>query len=207
MTTVACVLRSGGIYGPEWVHRLRDGVGAHTSLPHRFVCLSDALVPSVETMPLQHEWPGWWSKAELFRPGLFHGRVVYLDLDMVVVGVLDPLLAYRGPFVALRDWIRGDPVRSSAAMSWDGDEPPPIYEAMREDPPVFRGRSDYWWNDIADAGALQDAFPDMFGSYKVHGLKRSPGPHSVVDFHGDPKPNATDSEWVEEAWLGVGCAT
>jgi hypothetical protein len=51
--TIACVLRSGGIYTPEWVHRLKRGIERHASAPPRFVCLSDVDVPGVEVLPLR----------------------------------------------------------------------------------------------------------------------------------------------------------
>nr|WP_145924153.1 hypothetical protein [Halomonas elongata] len=40
--------------------------------------------------PLAHGWPGWWSKLELFRP--HGGDLLYLDLDTVVRGDLQPLI-------------------------------------------------------------------------------------------------------------------
>ena len=89
---VACVLRSGGIYSPEWVRKLRDGVARQFTVPHRFVCLSDVDVSAIcERIPLVEDWPGWWSKIELFRSGLFDDTVLYFDLDTVPVGSLDAM--------------------------------------------------------------------------------------------------------------------
>src|SRR6185437_8074786 len=59
MLTVACVLKSGGVYTPEYVERLRSGVGQHLD-HYKFVCLSDVDVP--DRIPLENDWPGWWSK-------------------------------------------------------------------------------------------------------------------------------------------------
>ena len=76
MTTIACVLRSGGDYGPEWVEKLACSAGNVMGyrLGLRFVCLTDMEVPHVECIPLAYGWPGWFSKLELFRPGLFAGE-------------------------------------------------------------------------------------------------------------------------------------
>lgn len=90
--TIACVLRSGGVYDAEWVAKLQRGVARHMTLPHRFVCLSDVDVPC-ERIPLVTDWPGWWSKIELFRKGLFDGPVLYTDLDSVITGPLDGMFA------------------------------------------------------------------------------------------------------------------
>jgi len=87
MLTVACVLRSGGKFDSEYVRKLRDGVLRFANVPHRFVCLSDVDVPC-ERIPLEHNWPGWWSKIELFRPGVIKAPMLYLDLDTIVIGSL-----------------------------------------------------------------------------------------------------------------------
>lgn len=125
--TVACVLRRGGLYwgkreGPffaKYVHVLRDAVAAHLSLPHRFVCLSDSPV-SCDHVGMRDFWPGAWAKIELFRPGLFDGPVLYLDLDTVVLGTLDELAraALDGEFGAARHRQGG---LDAAVMAWRVD--------------------------------------------------------------------------------------
>jgi len=191
--TVACVLRSGGDFTPEYVHRLRAGVEQH--LPNaRFVCLSD--VPEVATHPLEHGWPGWWSKLELFRPGLLTGATLYLDLDTIITGDLTPLAQAIQPrrFVMLQDFTQ--PGRyGSGVMGWHGDWSA-LYYAFAADPQhvMATHRTGDRWGDqafIADRlnGRLatwQDAMPGAVVSYKVHG--RTPGAR-VVCFHGKPRPH------------------
>lgn len=120
--TVACVLRSGGMYDAEWVRKLRDGFARHLTAPHRFVCLSDMDVPC-ERIPLEHDWPGWWSKIELFRPGLFDGPVLYCDLDNVICGPLDGLAGDFDPdyVIGWRDTYRHSLVWASCLMWWWAD--------------------------------------------------------------------------------------
>ena len=59
--TVACVLRSGGVYDARWVRALYRGV--RENWPEGaldFVCLADVDVdvPGVCVEPLAHGWPG-----------------------------------------------------------------------------------------------------------------------------------------------------
>lgn len=125
--TVACVLRRGGLYwgtreGPffaRYVHILRDAVAGHLSLPHRFVCLTDSPV-SCDHVFMRDFWPGAWAKLELFRPGLFDGPVLYLDLDTVALGQLDELarVALDGEFAAVRHRQGG---LDAAVMAWRVD--------------------------------------------------------------------------------------
>jgi hypothetical protein len=130
MLTIACVYKSrtpnkiggviGGTYSEAWVQKLRAGVERSFTVPHRFVCLTDVEIPGVETIPLINDWPGWWSKIELFRPGLFEGPTLFFDLDVVMRGNLD---AMAGPFegmVMLGDVL--PEVRNSTAMWWDASE-------------------------------------------------------------------------------------
>lgn len=122
MITVACVLRQGGKvgYNSSWVDKLKNSVDRNLSIPHRFVCLSDCEV-NCERIPLINAGAGFWSKLELFRPGLFSGPVLYLDLDTVICSSLDEIvqrIQYQD-FVMLHETDKN--VVSSAVMWWQGD--------------------------------------------------------------------------------------
>jgi hypothetical protein len=93
MINIACVLRQGGKVGYDatWVEKLKNSVSRNLSLPYKFVCLSDCDVPC-ERIPLISFGKGFWSKLELFRPNLFNGPVLYIDLDNVICGNLDELV-------------------------------------------------------------------------------------------------------------------
>jgi hypothetical protein len=92
MLTVACLLVRGHVgFTPEYVFRLRSMVARTLRQPHRFVCFTDQpdrFRNSVDTITIKAP-PGcfaWWAKIELFnaRHGL-KGRVLYLDLDVLIV--------------------------------------------------------------------------------------------------------------------------
>lgn len=198
MTTVACVLRSGGRYDESWVDRLRNGLARHAAWDHELVVLTDMELERHRAVPLRHGWRGWWSKAELFRPDLFTKRVVYFDLDVLITGSVYLLLTYAGPFLAVKDhWRPG--TQSSCVMAWDGADPPPIYEAAVRDGMPMRGRFDLWWNEVARAREIQDEFTGLVGSYKAHQLQAGPQHYAVVDFHGSPKPAEADG-WPAALW-------
>ena len=97
MTTVMCVYRSGGDFKPEYVKYLADAVRRNTTKAYEFMCLTDqptqVLFPGVDiVIPLRHNWPGWWSKIELFRGDLTRFPAVYFDLDTVILGSIDLLV-------------------------------------------------------------------------------------------------------------------
>ena len=89
--TVVCVWVQGHVpYGVEYVARLASSVRRSLARPYAFVCLTDqprrvpAGVIPIE-VPSPRPLKGWWSKIELFQPGRFTGRVLFLDLDSLIV--------------------------------------------------------------------------------------------------------------------------
>ncbi len=187
MLTVACVLKSGGIYGPEHVERLRVMVRDHLSAPHCFYGISD--FPPLDRCwwsRLRDNLPGWWSKVELFRPGLFTGRVLYLDLDVTVVGSLDAIVNFHAPFAAIGDYER--PCLNSSVMVWDAGVADHIYTGFREELTFRRGGDQVWISEcMPDAQRLPRAWCP---SWK-HDVKRWNALNheaKVVIFHGRPKP-------------------
>jgi hypothetical protein len=122
MINVVCVLRQGGKvgYDANWVEKLKNSVARNLKLEHRFVCLSDVVVPC-ERIPLISHNAGFWAKLELFRPGLFNGPVLYIDLDTVVCDSLDDIVDQVNDqqFVMLLETDKN--VVSSAVMWWQGD--------------------------------------------------------------------------------------
>ncbi|CAE7488727.1 unnamed protein product [Symbiodinium microadriaticum] len=102
---VAC-LKWGKRYSSVYVNRLWAASRRHLRMPSRFVCFTEdpaGLDDSIEVRPLPASLPLWWGKAYLFseEAGLDGNRVLFLDLDQVILGDLDPLAAYSGAFALL----------------------------------------------------------------------------------------------------------
>jgi len=122
MLDVVCVLRQGGKVGytAEWVDKLHRGVKRNLTIPHRFVCLSDCEV-NCERIELDSGDYGFWSKMQLFKPGVFTGPTLYIDLDTVICNNIDQVVKniQDQRFVM---WIEEDKnIHSSAFMYWQGD--------------------------------------------------------------------------------------
>jgi hypothetical protein len=104
MLTVACVWVNGHLpYPVEYVEKLHAMAERSTDHVFRFVCLTDqpkkvpATMQAIE-IPNPNPMKGWWSKIELFNPGRFIGRVLYLDLDTLIVGNLDAIIDFPSEF-------------------------------------------------------------------------------------------------------------
>ena len=205
---VICVLKSGGVYDREWVRKLKEGVAQHMSQPHDFVCLSDVEV-DCERIPLQHDWTGWWSKVELFRPGVIKGPTLYLDLDTIITGPRDDFTDLPYDFAMLENFNSPDMVGSG--MMWFKDEAPSIvydrfvlgperiiehYRNMKHG--SYMGDQAYIW-DCMDRKVNTIASPKL-RSYKRHCRNGLPEGTSIVCFHGRPRPTEINPDWMRN-WV------
>lgn len=107
-------MKWGTLYRAADVNRLAAQVRRHLPRPHRFICFTDdaaGLEPGVEAMPLpelglpEGSADTRWRKLALFqrRLGDLSGTALFLDLDLVVVGSMEPFFEAEGSFLILRD--------------------------------------------------------------------------------------------------------
>ena len=117
MITVACV-KWGDKYSEEYVYRLRDMVAKNLSIPHQFVCISDEFIEGIYTSkpPNEFELDGWWPKMFLYRPDLFTGKVLYLDLDTVIQKNIDALVSYSDGFCGV--YTKWNPITTDGTYAW-----------------------------------------------------------------------------------------
>jgi FkbM family methyltransferase len=110
--TVACVLVDGPYraYNVDYVVRLERMVRRHLARPYRFVCLTDGrkgdLPAPIETVriPSVPGQEGYWAKVQLFNPAWgFSGRMLYLDLDTLVVRDLAPIVDFPAELALTED--------------------------------------------------------------------------------------------------------
>lgn len=213
-----CVCRVGKNYDLTWSQRLFRQIEEQSrGRDFLFVCLTDDLKSKFDEgvrIPLCRPWPGWWSKLEMFTPGLFpeDRPMVYFDLDTLVTG--DPWrLVHSVPneLVMCRDFLGGPEKSNSSAMAWRGDLSK-IYWKFRADP-------DHWMDlhdkkriggRIGDQAFIEDACKDQgitlrhFTEGKVLSFKRQarnerPKRAVAVAFHGRPKP-AEAGGWATRMW-------
>lgn len=210
--TVLCVLKTGGDYTPEYVRKLRDGVAKHLTIPHRFVCLSDVDVPC-ERIPLVHGWRGWWSKIEMFRPGVITGPTLYLDLDTVIVNKLDAVATIPFEFAMLNIRQKIDTTVGNSGAMWFTRPFPHVYERFAERPEYwidyhtqhardrYMGDQAFISDSFDNLPKLHEALPGFFQSYKFDQCQQSVPPEcAVVCFGGHPRPHEAGG-WVKQVWI------
>ena len=162
-----------------------------------FECLSDVEIPGVETHKLERNWPGWWAKMNLFAPSM-KGDFLFMDLDTVITGPLDDILArdrltvltdfYRDG-VKLKDGIGGGLIwlpEKDRKQIWDEFTVNPAL-SMKLNPRGDQHFFENFWKARADR--WQKVLPGQVVSYKVHCKNGAVPPDArVVCFHGLPRP-------------------
>lgn len=185
--TPCCVLRSGGDFGPEHVQWLAKQVPG-------LVCLSDVPVPGVETIALEHDWPGWWSKMSMFGPAL-EGDVLMMDLDTVVLRLPEASETTVLENYAEPGWM------GSGLMFVTAEDRARVWEAWMANPSKHM-RENQRWPKWGDQGFLQDYLGSAarwganVRSYKVHCMGGVPDGTEIVVFHGKPRPWDVRAPWI-----------
>lgn len=227
---VVLCMKWGTLYGADYVNVLHSAVRRHLKGTFRFVCLTDdatGLADGIEHHPIpnigyapRHWQSGAWPKLSVFVDDLYglRGRALFLDLDIVVAGPLDPLFEAEGDLIAVSgggDWGRRDRGRrieaNTSAFAFDLGAQAQIVRAFQADPmgavsgfrieQRFVERHATSWRPWPEAWIV---------SFKRHlrrpvglGLilppRRPPPEVRIVAFHGEPRPKAL----VRKGWWGV----
>jgi len=228
--TVLCV-RFGNKYGISYVEKLRNMVKRHLTMPYEFVCLTDDPTPIKDVRLIVQKNSGyargWWHKVHMFDPNLpLTGRILYMDLDVVVCGNLDKLVTtYQHDFLGIRDFNRKYYKNwknlNSSVMSWVSGTQTHIWNQFCDSKQTamrLHGDQDWIWKTSKD---FIKFFPDPWIlSYKweireKHELEINQGkrkfktvnneihiPHEccIAVFHGDPNPEDVKDKFVVDNW-------
>ena len=207
MIQIVCV-KWGNKYSASYVNILFDMIRRNLleTTKFQFICFTDdasGLNEAIETRKLPNNLEGWWNKLWLFSYGAgLDGQVFYFDLDTVIVGELDSLLAYRGRFAILRDFYRPNGLQSSV-MSWQAGDYA-IWEGwIAAKRPILPGGDQEWVERVVKAPDIwQELYPRAFVSYKIHcqGRRMPPKGSRLVIFHGNPRPHEAFDAWMYEIW-------
>lgn len=167
----------------------------------KFVCYTDdptGLDDCIETRELPKELEGWWGKLYLFSQ--LKEKTLFLDLDTVIVGGLDDIVAYDGDFAILRDFYRPNGLQSSF-MLWNGDHSYIWDKWVEAGQPRVDGGDQAWIEKtVTKFDIWQDLYQGDFVSYKAnHCQDKFPKGSKVVIFHGNPRPHEAGG-WVNKVW-------
>lgn len=216
MTTVACVFVRGHVpFSSVYVRKLASMVHRWMDRPYRFVCLTDKTSANpfgdgIEAIRIS--WTGdvygWWAKLNLFRADLgLTGRVLYLDLDTLVVGPLAAILDYPASFALIPHSGRFEGLHgrrvvkrfNSSVMVFNAGEQTHLVERFSpEVPKQLWGDQDWIAESCPDAATLPAAWCPRFSEI----LNGPVPPDAKVVLMKTPKNVVAAGRypWVREVW-------
>ncbi|MGU9977476.1 MAG: hypothetical protein ACNYNY_02150 [Candidatus Oxydemutatoraceae bacterium WSBS_2016_MAG_OTU14] len=223
-------MKWGTPYNAADVNLLHRSTRANLARPHRFVCLTDdsnGLDADIEAYPIpdlnistERMARGSWPKIAVFdsdslsRYGL-EGRVLFLDLDIIITASLDPFIDAPEEFLIIREWARlNDRVRNkcpiggnSSVFAFNIGAQTHIFDTfMRQREEVYRDYRIEQRFVSAEAKGLAYWPSTWCLSFKRHMMRFFPLPPQhyppetarIVIFHGRPKPR----EVAQGGWWG-----
>jgi hypothetical protein len=203
--------------GQRYVATIARQIHTHFKGPHNVVCFTDdpgLIIDGVEARDLPHRGlRGWFNKLALFKPGVFKGgeRVVYLDLDTLVVGDITFLSGYRGRFAMLGPFSFESRINrlyrgaQSCIMAWEGGFGGGIWARFLMDSmPNTKGGDQRYLNTLnLNPDLMQELFPGKIISYKEYGCMHAvPDGVAIVCMHGLPRPHQAGG-WARKVWQGA----
>jgi hypothetical protein len=218
-------MRWGTAYGVEYVNTLYSMVRRNTARRLRFVCFTDdpaGLRPEVKALPLppidlppSHQWKAW-RKISLWAGSLadLHGQVLFLDLDVVVTGSIDPFFDFepKDTYCVIENWTQlGEGIGNTSVFRLRVGAHPEVFDTLMADPAgtvkkhrnsqtfVSRtiSRMTYWPADwcVSFKHTLLPRWPLNFVQ-----TPRLPQTARVVCFTGLPNPDhARDGVWPDKS--------
>ena len=138
--TVVCV-KYGLKYGADYVNRLSSMVQRWSTIEPDFVCFTEdgnglnsnvRVISLPEKNSLGHAVHGWWNKLALFQRKFeeIGSHMLYFDLDVVITGIIDPLLFYDSDFAIASNFYA--PSFSSSIMRIKNGVRPDIWTDFSE---------------------------------------------------------------------------
>ncbi len=208
--------RWGDKYGPEYVERLRAGVARNLKANHRFLCIGDDM--PIENPELLSVRDGCYVRLRCFDPEwqARHGieRLVWLDLDVVITGPLDPLFCRPEALVVLRGGhFNPNPINGSVLMLKAGAHPEIWHDFTVEHAEKVSTVKGFWRGSDQTwiAHKMPADTPGWTHTDGVYGFKKPgwpnrngnlPGNARIVIFpgHRDPAHMLDELAWVRQHW-------
>lgn len=234
MIDCACLIHGRG-YDWIYVDKLYAMLVRSFSQPIRLHVWTEAtrFVPEPYVRHAITEWPGvggprksWWYKLQMFDPAHFQGRLIYFDLDVVIMHNIDWMLQLDPRyFWACRDfrylWRGTWSGINSSCMIWHTNTWSQVWRQFSEQNVHgvirrFQGDQDYL-NSVIDESQRRYLDPDLIKSWRweikdggmdfkkrIYRLPQAgsvvpPNTHVMV-FHGHPKPHEINDSVIRDHW-------
>ena len=216
-------------YGADHVNRWALAVRRNLTIEHEIVCITDGvggLDPSIRVIPLWddlRDMGGCYTRLRAFSPDMkdiIGPRFVWMDVDCVITGNLDPLFSRTEDFVIWSNGYSGNPYCGSMVMM-DAGARRCVWDDFGPDCPDLASRyvgTDQAWiaHRLGDGEATWTQKDGVLSRYDVgilNGMTRKsfklrPKPlrdnAKIVFFHGPVDPSLPEIQenlpWIKDHW-------
>lgn len=210
-------MKWGTLYTPEYVNNLYNMVARNLSLPFRFICMTEiaeGIKPEVEILPLpDFREPDWayarycsaWRKLALFarEPFGLQGKVMFLDLDVVIVDAIDCFFTYSDKLAIIENWSqKGKMIGQSSVFCFEAGTCTDLLEKYNNQHEIVmqNNRTEQLYITRELGPERFDFFPEEWcKSFKMHCMPggflnsfmaptKIPKNARIIVFHGKPNP-------------------
>jgi len=222
---VICI-KWGTQYGPEYVNCIYAMVERNITPPFRVICLTDNPEGIREEVvcrglpelgcPRPTNAPGKWPKTALWGPTLFDlkGVALFIDLDVVITGNLDPFFSYGRPedVILARNWVKPfERLGQTSIFRFEIGRHGYMLENFRKDPEGIAGKYQFEQRYVTNCveggikfwphGWVRHFRMDCLGPWPLRYLRppKLPKNARVVIFPGKPDPaDAILGRWSDK---------
>jgi len=214
-------MKWGTAYGAHYVNKLYSMVEKNLTLPYNFICITDdpeGIRPEVKTYPIpeikipQKNDVSPWRKLLMFskKIGDIKGKVLFLDLDIVIIDNIDCFFEYSNDFCIIENWTqKGRGIGNSSVYAFEFGKYNFVLSEFLENMDSILNKYDNEQIYLSKRIPVVKFWPETWcKSFKVHclpgGLKnlfftpKIPEGAKIIVFHGNPKP----SDAIEGKWPG-----
>lgn len=208
-------------YKHLYINNLYHMLKRHTSIPFKMVCGTDALDsrinPDIEIRIIPNKIMHWMynlKKFWMYSPdnGLT-GRIVFIDLDSVIIGNMDDMLSYSGEWCGIKAFKPQRKHTGGGLISFDKDSftAKRLWKKVSSHPAAWAkattgGSERYVYKALLnDPDTWQILFPGQLVSYKRQirtNRELVPKNARFIAFHGNPRPHMLikTHKFVEDNW-------
>ena len=208
MRTIVLVLRSGKDFSFKDVELIARHINGKWRFEKpRIICLWDKItehctLPDMELIPLTNDYPGTWSRMQLYSSEMEKYRpFLYIDLDTVVVNSLEnifELVKDPSMFIPLEDFYQKGQL--ATGLAWIPANSEKINNVWKAWKGVVGNRMDYFLRKVIKPDIFWQQLTDTIVDFKPIGkelLVTVPKGTDIVCFHGKPRIFETIRiEWV-----------
>lgn len=208
-------MKWGQKYGAEYVNKLFGMVGRNLNIPFVLTCFTDdvsGLSKEINACPLPLlNLPAGapergWNKLSTLQQELggLSGEVLFLDLDVVIVGNIDELFSYPAEFAIIKDVkLKNSVTGNSSVYRFRVGEHSDVLERFQDNfdaiRSTHRNEQAYLSAEIHKKGQLSYWPSSWCPSFKYHCMKPWPKGYwsdptipdgaKIIIFHGHPEPH------------------